>query len=117
MKLVVPFSIEKQFLKLGISIQDLLVFLKKTYLGSNKFIEVCAPMPNTKVFKAYLSPVHRAIIVYIEHKGIVYPVYVGNKGDKIAKNITVDLIRKNMEFWQERVLEDIKNHQYRIRHY
>jgi len=117
MKLIIPLHIEKELEKLKISINNFLNFFKNTVLGSAKLIEICAPLDDTKVYKAYLDNTKRAVIFCLHKKGIIYPVYVGDKKDNIAKNITVNIIRKNTEQWQLKVLADIKNKRYKIRHY
>ncbi|MCK5459701.1 hypothetical protein KAI52_01145 [Candidatus Parcubacteria bacterium] len=117
MKLIIPCSIEKQLKKTGITVNDFLCFLKNTPFKSKKLIEICAPLDDIKVYKAYLDKIKRAIIFCKHKKGIVYPVYVGDKNDAIAKNITVNIVRKNVEIWQIKVLKDIQNKQYKIRHY
>lgn len=117
MKLIIPRCIEKRLKKLNISIDDFLHFLQKTSFGSRKLIEICAPLKDTKVYKAYLDKTKRVIIFYIHTKGIIYPVYAGDKNDAISKNITVKIIRKHMESWQQKVLNNIQNGRYKIRHY
>ncbi|PIT94121.1 hypothetical protein COU00_00740 [Candidatus Falkowbacteria bacterium CG10_big_fil_rev_8_21_14_0_10_43_11] len=117
MKLIIPLYIEKELEKLGISIRSFVLFLKNTALGSAKLIEICAPLPDTKVYKAYLDGNQRAVLFCVQIKGIIYPAYVGNKQDSIAKNITVSIVRKNAEQWQLKVLTDIQNKHYKIRHY
>jgi len=117
MKLIIPLHIEKELKKLGISVNNFLNFLKNTALGSAKLVEICAPLDNTKVYKAYLDSAKRAVIFCLHKKGIIYPVHVGDKKDGIAKNITVNIVRKNAERWQLKVLADIQNKRYKIRHY
>lgn len=117
MKLIIPQYIEKQLKKFGITISDFLHFFQKTSLGSKKLIEICTPLKDTKVYKAYLDNTKRAVIFCVYNKGIIYPVYIGDKNDAIARNITVDIIRKYTEQWQIKVLEDIRCKRYKIRHY
>lgn len=80
-------------------------------------IEICSPIDDTIVYKAYMSDLDRGIIFLMKTKGIVYPVYVGNKNDSITKNITVSLVRKYAEAWQDSFLSDIELKKYKIRHY
>lgn len=117
MKLIISNSVEKQLKKLGITINDFLYFFKNTPFESKKIVEICAPLDDTKIYKAYLDSVKRAIIFCVHKKGIIYPVYVGDKNDSITKNITVNIVRKHTEAWQAKVLEDIQDKRYRIRHY
>ncbi|MEA2064948.1 MAG: hypothetical protein U9O66_01455 [Patescibacteria group bacterium] len=117
MKLIIPYSIERQLKKIGITVNNFLCFLKETPFKSKKLIEICAPLDGIKVYKAYLDNLKRAIIFCKHKKGIIYPVYVGNKNDSIAKNITVNIVRKNVEIWQIKVLKDIQDKNYKIRHY
>lgn len=117
MRLIIPLHIEKELVKLGISIRNFVAFLKNTPLGGAKLIEICAPLPDTKVYKAYLDSTKRAVIFCVQIKGLIYPVYVGDKKDSIAKNITVSVVRKNAEQWQLKVLADVQAKHYKIRHY
>ncbi|HMT00858.1 MAG TPA: hypothetical protein PKD96_00745 [Candidatus Absconditabacterales bacterium] len=117
MKLVITENIEQDLNKLGMSIDQVIMFLKKTPQGSNKLIELCSPLPDTIVYKAYLGPLHRGIFFVVVTKGLIYPVYVGDKGDKIGNNITKQVVAKYVLAWQEIFLMNINRKLFKIRHF
>jgi len=117
MKLIITNHIEKSLSKMGLSVSDFLEFLCSSTFWSAKLIEICSPFEDTIVYKAYINDLDRGIIFLIKTKGIVYPVYIGDKNDPIAKNITVALVRKYAESWQDTFIKDLETKKYKIRHY
>ncbi|HRX63533.1 MAG TPA: hypothetical protein P5060_00285 [Candidatus Absconditabacterales bacterium] len=92
MRFLIPESTKKQANKIGISIDDLFLFVQNTF--PDRLVELCSPLPNTIVYKGYIHKIKRLVLFYISDQKIIYPVYVGDKKDQIAKNITIDLVRK-----------------------
>lgn len=69
-------------------------------MESAKFVQLCCPLPDTVVYKAYLDGVTRMVVFVIVQKGLAYPVYVGDKHDLVGRNVTVSVIRAMAERWQ-----------------
>jgi hypothetical protein len=116
MKLVISKHVEKQLYSIGLEIIDLVDFLRLNKYESNSYILLCSPIKGINVYKAYLDRRRRAIF-FSHDNGLIYPVYVGDKCDLIAKNITVKIVRQYAEIWQDKVLTDIEAKQYKVRHY
>ena len=49
--------------------------------------------------------------------GIIYPVYIGDKHDELAKNITVHMIRNQTHIRQKAIEKDIQERKIKIRHF
>jgi hypothetical protein len=77
---------------------------------------VCSPLKGITIYKGYLDR-RRRIILFAHNNGLIYPVYVADKHDLLARNITVDKVRTYAEKWHGEVLEDITRKRYKIRHY
>jgi len=117
MKLIITDHVEKMLKRIGFSLMDFVSFLESNDFWNTKLIEICSPIEDTIVYKAYMSDLDRGIIFLVKTKGILYPVYVGNKNDPITRNITVAQVRKYAESWQDLFLSDIEAKKYKIRHY
>lgn len=116
MKLVITKHVEKQFKGIGLQVDDLIAFLKQNPEESKRFIKLCSPLKGVTVYKAYLDKLRR-VVFFVHHHGLIYPVYAGDKKDLLAKNITVPLVRKYAQHWQDRILQDVEAQQYKVRHY
>jgi hypothetical protein len=79
-------------------------------------ISLASPFPETSIYKGYYSGTERVIMFYKSAYGLLYPVYIGNKHDPIAKNITTGVIKKRASEWFSAFKQDIANNAYRIRH-
>lgn len=116
MKILISESVEKSLLELGFSIQSFLSFLRKHSMESARFVQLCSPLPDTVVYKAYLDGVTRVIVFVIIGKGLAYPVYVGDKHDLIGRNVTVSVIRGMAERWQSEFLRELREKKIKVRH-
>jgi hypothetical protein len=115
MKLVLTGTVEKQIASFGWGIGDLVKFLKK-HRDFSGFVKLCAPLKDIIVYKAYLDS-RKRMILFVMSGRLVYPVYAGDKNGGLAKNITVQKVRLMAEEWQDLVIRDIDNRNYKIRHY
>ncbi len=116
MKIIITESIEKKAKILGLSFDDFYTYLCSAW-EQNTFISLCSPLDWVIAYKWYISSLQRTVVFCITEKGILYPVYIWDKKDTIAKNITVQIVRKTAEKRQQQVLSDIKNRKIKIRHF
>lgn len=115
MRLVVTASIEMEAKKLWISFDNIYMYIqnhRKHWLE-----ELCSPLPDTIAYKGYMTRLQRIILFSITTNGVIYPVYIWDKQDDIAKNITVALVRKKAQQRQISVEKDISNKRIKIRHF
>ncbi len=105
MRLIVTESIEKAAKTIGISFEDIYAYIKSH--RKNGLEELYSPLSDTVAYKGYITRLQRIIIFSVQSSGIVYPVYIGDKHDNIAKNLTVTLIRKEAEQRQIAVEKDV----------
>lgn len=115
MRVIISWSVEKKWKEIWLSFDDMYNFIKNYW--NSWFIELCSPLPWVIAYKWYISKVNRLIVFIVNKKGIIYPVYVWNKNDDIAKNITVSKIREMALQWQEKILFDIEKRNIKIRHF
>jgi len=115
MKLIVTQTIEKMAEKIGLDFDDVYNFIK--YNWSSWFIQLCSPMEWTIAYKWYIDNLKRIIIFAVNENWIIYPVYIWDKHDQIAKNITVDIVRKNAKKWKDNIERDVNNWNIKIRHF
>ncbi|AHB41354.1 hypothetical protein P148_SR1C00001G0563 [candidate division SR1 bacterium RAAC1_SR1_1] len=115
MRLIIPQSIEKKANEIGLSFDDLYNFIKDN--RERNFEKLCAPLPNTIAYKGYIDKAKRLVLFFVTNQGVLYPVYIGDKHDKIAKNITVEIIRKEAEHWHKKVETDFHQRKIKIRHF
>jgi len=64
-----------------------------------------------------MTNLQRIVVFVVTNIGVVYPVYIGDKNDPIAKNITVQIVRKLAETRQKQVEKDISARKIKIRHF
>lgn len=115
MRLIVTESIEHKARSIWISFDDIYDFIK---IHRNFWLEqLCSPLPDTIAYKGYMSRWERIVVFAITYKGIIYPVYIWDKHDIIAKNITVQAVRKFTETWQKKIEQDIIAKKIKIRHF
>jgi len=115
MKLVVAHSIEKMANDIWLSFDDIYDFIKNN--RSHWFIQLNSPLENTVAYKWYIDWVKRIIVFAVTTNWLIYPVYLWDKHDTIAKNITNDIVRKNAEKWLEDIERDILRGKIKIRHF
>ncbi|PJA49033.1 MAG: hypothetical protein CO170_00740 [candidate division SR1 bacterium CG_4_9_14_3_um_filter_40_9] len=115
MRIIIARSIEKKGEGLGIGCEEIVDFIQTH--RKNGLEELCSPLPDTTVFKGYINRLQRIIIFAVTKIGVIYPVYLGDKHDNIAKNITVQQVRKNAEIWQKNIEKDISQRHIKIRHF
>ena len=115
MRLIVVQTVEKMAAKIWLDFDDVYDFIVNN--RPNWFIKLCSPIEWTTAYKWYVDNLKRIIIFAVHESGIMYPVYIWDKQDHIAKNITIDVIRKNAEKWHSNVENDLKNKKLKIRHF
>ena len=115
MRLIVTESIEAKARKIWMTFDDIYDFIKVNRSGWLE--ELCSPLANTIAYKGYMSNVQRIIIFAIVGKGLVYPVYIWDKNDPIAKNITVQAVRKYGNIRHKQVENEIIERKIKIRHF
>ena len=115
MRLIVTHSIEKMAEKVWLSFDDIYDFIKTN--RPHWFIKLCSPIEWTIAYKWYVDNLKRIIVFAVDENGIIYPVYIWDKQDQIAKNITVDIVRKNADKWHSVVEKDLENRKLKIRHF
>ena len=115
MKLVVTYSIEKMANEIWLNFDDIYNFIKDNW--SHWFLPLNLPLENTVAYKWYIDWVKRIIVFAVTTNWLIYPVYLWDKHDPIAKNITNDIVRKNAEKWLNSIERDILNGKIKIRHF
>ena len=115
MKLIVTKTIEKMANNIGLSFDDVYNFIKNNW--DQWFLKLNSPLDNTIAYKWYIDGVKRIIIFAVTTNWLIYPVYIGDKHDTIAKNITGDIVRKNAEHWLRTIQKDIQDKTFKIRHF
>ena len=115
MRVIITHSIEKKAEKIWITFDDIFDFIQNNW-GS--WLEnLCSPLADTTAYKGYMSNLHRIVIFAIVEKGVIYPVYIWDKNDPIAKNITVQVIRKYWNTWHGQIEKEIIEKKFKIRHF
>ena len=66
------------------------------------------------VYKCYLTKRDRWIVLLEVQGEICYPIYIGNKQDVYAKNITSQLVKKHMQQWYVTFERDLDTNKYDI---
>lgn len=115
MRLLVAECIEKKGKGIWITFDDIYEFIKKN--RSSWLEELCSPLSNTTAYKGYMSNLQRIVVFAVSKTGVIYPVYIGDKNDKIAKNITVQVVRKYAQARQKQIENDIGDRKIKIRHF
>ena len=115
MKLIVTNSIEKMANNIWLSFDDIYNFIKTHW--PYWFIQLNSPLENTIAYKWYIDWVKRIIVFAVTTNWLIYPVYLWDKHDPIAKNITSDIVRKNTEIWLKSIETDISRNRLKIRHF
>lgn len=107
MKLIVTQTVEKMAAKIWLDFNDIYDFI----VGNRPywFIKLCSPIDGTIAYKWYIDNLKRIIVFAINENGIIYPVYIWDKQDQIAKNITINIVRKKAKKWHSDVEKDLKN--------
>jgi len=115
MKLIVCWSIEKKGKEIWISFDEIYTYIKdhRKYWME----KLCSPLPDTVAYKWYVTRLHRIIVFMVTTSGIIYPVYIGDKHDELAKNITVHMIRNQTHIRQKAIEKDIQERKIKIRHF
>ncbi len=113
MKIIFSKSLLKRASWYNISIDDLEIRINKHF---HNCILLCSPFPGTNAYKGYYSGVDRIIMFHVTDKWVLYPVYVGDKNDAIAKNITASLVKNHAQHWLDMFLVDLQNKECFVRH-
>ncbi len=115
MKLVVTQTIEKMAINIWLNFDNIYNFIKNN--RPHWFLQLNSPLKNTIAYKWYMDWVKRIIVFATTTNWLIYPVYLGDKHDPIAKNITNDIVRKNAEIWLKSIERDISRNKFKIRHF
>lgn len=115
MRLIVTKTIEKLAEEAWLNFDQLYDFIKDNW--DHWFLKLCSPMPDTIAYKGYYDRLRRVIVFVVSKHWIIYPVYVWDKNDSIAKNITVEVIRKNAIKWYNTIKLDAKEWNVKVRHF
>lgn len=115
MKLIVTQTVEKMAAKIWLDFNDIYDFI----VGNRPywFIKLYSPIDGTIAYKWYIDNLKRIIVFAINENGIIYPVYIWDKQNQIAKNITINIVRKKAKKWHSDVEKDLKNKKLKIRHF
>lgn len=100
---------------IGLTFDDIYSFIKSNW--PHWFIQLNSPRENTVAYKWYIDWVKRIIVFAVTTNWLIYPVYLWDKNDLIARNITNDIVRKNADKWHNAVERDLKSQKIKIRHF
>ncbi len=114
--MIITNRVERSLRDIDWSIKDFVMFLVGHRSESKHLVKLCSLVYDFSVYKAYLDRRRRAVL-FLNHKGLIIPVYVGDKGDVFARSITVKAVRKLAEKWYDDLLNDMEMGKFRIRHY
>ena len=113
MKLIFWNTFLKKAKSYGITIDDLQQWITDHF---HSFHLLCSPLEDTNAYKWYYSGVDRVIVFHVSKKWILYPVYIGDKNDPIAKNITVAIVKDHAQERLDKFLTDLQAKNCQIRH-
>lgn len=115
MRLILTHSIEKMANNIWLNFDDIYNFIRDN--RSHWFVQLNSPLEDTIAYKWYIDWVKRIIVFAVTKNWLIYPVYLWDKHDSIAKNITNDIVRKKAEIWLKNIERDISMSKFKIRHF
>lgn len=115
MRLIVTQTVEKMAENIWLDFDDIYDYITKN--RPYWFLQLNSPLENTVAYKWYIDWVKRIIVFAVTTNWLIYPVYIWDKNDQIARNITNDIVRKNAEIRHKSIERDIFRRKFKIRHF